>query len=552
MTNTFWDWPALDLGGQPPPARIELERGVWGKVPGAATDYRWIAATASFLTRHAGVEREVNVGSEDAPKRSCYWRSNGEIAYAVTSYPSRARDAAMRGDFIEKQVLAWRRGAALPAALGALLLLPRVAELDDEVWWEHRDRPELREEGLMLEMAPEEPLTGTAGLEEVVAQGLDELRLRLSEESLRDLLAALLAGGRAVALDVGDKPLSGAALAALLLALPRQLADRLSLAGWLPSTRADPEHLARRWDVVAGGSWKHPGPEPSAVHRNEAAQRAEALLEGRPEVAKQIRVSTAASSSDGDEVRIALWGPSAAGKTALIAQLYLFINEDRNGVDWEILPDKTSVAFIEQMRKEMHRNNRFPKATVINTAERIAYRFRNEATGAQAAMVVEDRAGKDFETFHEEARERLQTAQGLVLLFDPTREPAQLEVEVAGTLERVHVSRDAGDKDPRPIAVCVSKADKLVRTPADYEQALKRGEEFVREKVDGVLVRTLDRFCTNYRLFPVSSAGLKRIHGILEPTVFYDEGLNPRLGRGGVPLNLMVPFSWVLDEVAAS
>lgn len=552
-------WPALDLAGRPLRAELTCSRGVWGKAHGAATDYRWIAASPSFRFVHDGLERELNVGSEDEPRHAFFWRVVGEYAFAAVTYPSRARDAAGRGDFSEKQVLAWNRPADLPSALGALLLLPRTREWSDDVWWEERSRPGFSDPDFVLEIAGDEPVPVTPeDVETAVERGIRELCGWLSEESLRELFAALLAGGRAVPTPRRESgPLPPEALAAVLLPFPRPLCDRLSLAGWLPSRRFDLDQLAGRWDLVAGARWSEAqGPAPTSNQREQAARIVEALNQRNPAVLKKKAVVGAASlpapAVDDDSIQIALWGPQAAGKTVLIAQLYLYIGEPKLGIDWEILPDETSLEFIKQMRLQMYRNNQFPKATLPGAANEIIYNFFNRTTGRRASMVVEDRAGVDYERLHPEAQERLRAAKGLVLLFDPTRVPAQLELEVAQTLEQVHVSRGKGRKDERPIAVCVSKADVLVRTTADYDWAVHDGESFVRDKVDDVLVRTLERFCTNYRLFPVSSAGLKLVHGVVEPTVFYDETLTPRLGRGGEPLNLMTPFAWVLDEVDRS
>ncbi|MEE8525311.1 MAG: hypothetical protein V3T72_15350 [Thermoanaerobaculia bacterium] len=258
----------------------------------------------------------------------------------------------------------------------------------------------------------------------------------------------------------------------------------------------------------------------------------------------------AAGPAVGDKppVQLALWGPSAAGKTVLLAQLYLYMRRTR--VAWEIFPSDKSLDFIRQMRTQMHRQNFFPTATAVGTEERIVYHFRHRESGAKASLAVEDRAGVDFENLQPDAQERLRSAAGLVLLFDPTRNRTQLEIEVAQTLEDVHVSsgRDVG-KDDRPIAACISKADVLISSAADLARARDDPDGFVRERVDSILVDVLERFCSNYRLFPVSAAGLRLRHGVVEPAVFYDENLTPRIGRSGRPFNLMAPFAWVLDRL---
>lgn len=256
------------------------------------------------------------------------------------------------------------------------------------------------------------------------------------------------------------------------------------------------------------------------------------------------------SSPNGDPgVELTLWGPSAAGKTALLAQLY--IESEQESSAWEIFPTPESLEFIRQMRARMTVTNFFPSATSVGMVERIVYRFHHRASGAETTLVMEDRAGKDYEDLEDETRDRLATAAGLVLLFDPLRSPAALEQEVWDTLESVHVAAGRGaQKDDRPIAVCLSKADLLLRGPADLERAIATPDSFVRDRAGASLLRALDRFCGEYRLFPVSAAGVRTSFGVIEPLVFFDEDFNPRIcPEGGRPFNLMAPFAWLLDRV---
>jgi hypothetical protein len=106
-----------------------------------------------------------------------------------------------------------------------------------------------------------------------------------------------------------------------------------------------------------------------------------------------------------------------------------------------------------------------------------------------------------------------------------------------------------GRKDERPIAVCLSKADTLIRTPADFRRAIEWPDDFVREHLDPGLVRPLERLCANYRLFPISAAGVRLRYGAIEPVVFLDENLEPRICPGGRPFNLMAPFTWLLQQL---
>lgn len=261
---------------------------------------------------------------------------------------------------------------------------------------------------------------------------------------------------------------------------------------------------------------------------------------------------------DESAILLAIWGPAGAGKTVLMAQLHLETQAGQG--EWEVYPtDHGALKFIQQMQE--HRlNNEFPPATAVGGKEQVAYEFFNRASGARVALSVEDRAGKDFEheSLHEEARQRVNTAAGLVLLIDPTREPRHIQAQMSHLLMRMHTDRRASQpqgespKDPRPIAVCVSKADGLVERPVDYMRACQAPDAFVRDNDRWGLVPLLDKFCANYRLFPLSAVGVHLRHGVIESNTFYDENFNLRLKAPTRPFNLMAPFTWLVGQLAAS
>ncbi len=554
-------WPGLDLAGLDLPLQLDYERGVWGKVHGADSDFRWIAVSGLFAVQNDGLERELKLGSEDEPLRFQLWRCLNGIHYAVACYPSRATDAAGRSGFLEKQVLEWRRSDGLPAALGALLLLPRSASLDDNVWWKDRAKADWAEEDyqLSLEKAEHAPLSVTEErLEQIIEGGITGLFERTSEKALGELYARLLAGQRAVPLDGLESPLSAEALAVLLLPLPRDSADRLSMAGWLPAKRADAKRLQERWDLMMGSNrigLDQSVPVPSASQRQQGVRMAQALAQREPAALK----TTAAFSMPmpggtraETQIRLAMWGPSAAGKTVLLAQLFLEARTESDG-EWDIFPtDESSLEFISSMQ-ETRSSNLFPPATPVGAKDQISYRLRNRRTGVTASLMLEDRAGRDFEQFESEAQERLGSADGLILLFDPLRDKTGLRQEImqlSKALGRIHLARGHDyQKDDRPIAVCVSKADSLIESPADYRLACLNPHEFVRGQDHWGLIRELDTYCDNYRLFPVSAVGIQMQYGVIDTVAFYDEKLTQRLRSKGRPFNLMAPFAWIIAQV---
>jgi len=251
------------------------------------------------------------------------------------------------------------------------------------------------------------------------------------------------------------------------------------------------------------------------------------------------------------ELDLALWGPSAAGKTALLAQLFLLPSSAGEG--WEVFPTEASLPFVEQMQARLQTENLFPEANTVGAVDKLLYHFINRAAGIRASLHVEDRAGKESEEMNEEGQRRLNAAHGLMLLFDPMRERERLRDEVIRALQRLYVTRQHGadldPRDPRPIAVCLSKADLLIRTPEDALRARREPDAFVRERMVPELGGWIDRFCANYRLFPVSAAGIRVRRGVVEPVVFYDEGLRLRIGLGGEPFNLIEPFLWIFRQL---
>jgi hypothetical protein len=248
----------------------------------------------------------------------------------------------------------------------------------------------------------------------------------------------------------------------------------------------------------------------------------------------------------GRTVRLAVWGPTSAGKTVLLAKLFL----DAPASEWKIFTTEQSQKFAREMRELMQSENRFPQAT--GGHETVEVRLYHLATGREALLRLEDRPGSDSDALTEPMRSQLRDAEGLVLVLDPMADPYVLETKLWNTLEDVHVMTAAGASlDARPVAVCISKADVLIESAADLRLAIHDPGAFMRRQPAlHVLERPLKYLCGNYQFFPVSATGLRLRYGVVEPVVFYDEALATRLGPGGQPFNLMRPFAWLLDQVA--
>ncbi len=298
--STLLDWPAFSSRKFPTFEKIPYERGVWGKVPGAPTDFRWICRSSGL--EHKELAEQISLGTEDQPAKAQLWLRHGDRYYAAGLYESRAWDASGRTGFLEKQVLSWRRPSGTPAALGALLLLSHVASLNADIWWPRREDPAWSETDFFLQLAAEELEPRLDNLESAVRRGVEDLHEAVERKNLGNLYAQILAGRKPAYLTGLTKPPSPLALAVLLLPLPRELADAISLAGWIPSNRAPLENLGARWDVIVLPPFLGESVRVEDLNPEEKRQGwdfAEALLELDPELAQISAMPLALPKSAG-------------------------------------------------------------------------------------------------------------------------------------------------------------------------------------------------------------------------------------------------------------
>ena len=176
-------------------------------------------------------------------------------------------------------------------------------------------------------------------------------------------------------------------------------------------------------------------------------------------------------------------------------------------------------------------------------------------TGERVTLALEDRAGADFESLHPEVEAGLLAADGIVLLLDPRRADDRVFYEVSHTCERILLAAGAAAGraaacDPRPVAVCLTKADELLETADDYAAALADPGGFAAAHIGPRLCDYLETRFARLALFPVSAAGVRMRFGALEPVVFFDECLRPRVDCGE-PFNLLAPIDWLIRQVGA-
>ncbi|MFH1468445.1 MAG: hypothetical protein ABIO70_28910 [Pseudomonadota bacterium] len=249
------EWPGLGLFAGTGP--LAFRRGVYGKAHGAPTDFRWLAASPGLLEGGDELDRASGIGPLDSGlhHRGSFWKGLGEGRFmAMTSYPSRARDADERPCPLERQVLVCTAGAdGFGSALAALLLLPwSTGHPGEQVWWSERNSPRWNDPSFVLPLEEPEPLTlDEALVAEGIERGLAALG-ELGEARLRVIYRRALgpAGAEAAVLDGLVEPLTPEALACLLLPLDAESAARFSIAGWLYTRRMDLESLRAAWNVV--------------------------------------------------------------------------------------------------------------------------------------------------------------------------------------------------------------------------------------------------------------------------------------------------------------
>lgn len=519
MTTAKVSWPALAGSRE---GNLEVSELRW--LPGAAG---WSGSTPLYgvdtWTRLLPVAR----WAQAAPAQSLAAWLGGSPSLAVSV------DVAENGSGASTRVFAWDRGLDLPAALGALFL-PDLF-LTRRPFWQDAAGP------------AEAPLVRAIELGEIVrrtAAARSALLRLVDEASLAAAYAAVLAGRRAIPLQA-RAALPAEALGAFLLPLPLEVANRITIAGWYPGTfAAELVAWAEEWQVIATDQ-----PEVLAMpalerrFRERGRRLAAALVHGEP-----------LANSDVDGVGVALWGPSAAGKTALLAQLHLKTDQGSAGdflANWDSYPgDFATGIFFDQMRQRLTLENRFPAATSEADRQPLRYTFVERATGWKATLHLEDRAGIHSEKLETEMRQRLAAADGLVLLFDPLRPAGRLRTELLRTLEALQLGR--GEPDSRPIAFCLSKADALIHTAADWRLAREAPQDFVErylELHESQVLPSLKQYCANLRCFPIAAAEMDVVEGVPESRIFFDEAMEPRLVPGGTCLHLRSPFVWIFEEL---
>lgn len=249
---------------------------------------------------------------------------------------------------------------------------------------------------------------------------------------------------------------------------------------------------------------------------------------------------------------IALWGPSRSGKTALLS--YLLIRGAADNSGWKMSPTtRESLAVVRTRSDKILKNNEFPEGTAEANEQELSYEFEDRLTREKYLLETKDHAGIRSELLREREDEAfiegLTAADGIVLLLN--HDTVRHEADVAHTLWHVKLALKAegAGKRTKPLAVCMSKIDELIRDPEELMRLRDSDEEqerFVKGRLSESLRAQLDDDQFTVKYFAVSSVGLKLQHGLVQKSVFYDERLWLRPTTDfGTPMNLLEPFVWI-------
>jgi hypothetical protein len=247
---------------------------------------------------------------------------------------------------------------------------------------------------------------------------------------------------------------------------------------------------------------------------------------------------------------LALWGLPASGKTKLLSQLYLRQSQFQS--EWRIFPaNATTQKFVERERRKMVEEREFPMPTKEEAPEEIAYEFIHTTSDRRFHLFTVDLAGERSKRLDQ--LEPFTAAAGMLMLLDAGR-VANQATDFKSTLETFfRAARDKGhDRDERPVAVCLSKADFRIASQADLDRAEKDPEGFVAEcieKEDADLLHWVRQYCPHHKLLPVSSVGVCVRYGHVRPALFYDQRMVLRLTNDGAPLHVHTAFEWLLKEL---
>jgi hypothetical protein len=364
MKDNWQSWPALAGSGDISGIELRCELGIWGKAHGQGSDYRWLARSERFASELPDLARSLRIGAEDRAARFFAWRAleapAGLRYFALSVRPSQALDSSGRSALLDKLVLEWRpEGSCMPAALAALVWLAELERSSELDRWTSVGERNLGDADPTRAIAASECPTASLDAQRIAKTldiGVNALAARMDRERLGQVYARLLAGEAPALLAPLAEPLPASALAALLLPLPKEFANRCSLASWLPSARLDRDDLGHNWDLVCAP--QVPPTAAAGIDLDTAAHGAllaEALLIGEPN-----RLWTDA------------WGTLSSGPMRLTGEVERAVKPEAAFAAQAIRPSKSQRE--RGSRLNLRPPNRAGLGTLHRFADRIALR----------------------------------------------------------------------------------------------------------------------------------------------------------------------------------
>jgi hypothetical protein len=253
-----------------------------------------------------------------------------------------------------------------------------------------------------------------------------------------------------------------------------------------------------------------PGPAPAAPGNGSTT------LPPRPQPVTAAPPAPAGRSGGGaPPIRFGLCGAPSGGKTTFLASLSIAVAaaDEREVGRWSMTPaDDPSLTFLIERERELISGQRFPQAT----QQDVQYQWQidgklsappsrgwlrrqpREPEPVSFSLEVEDRPGGDFlldtssgVPISDAGLDRLAGAEALIFLFDPMRELARTDKDMANwqffskllhTLKmRLRATnRLVNGRLPHHVAVCVTKFDDpAVFVPAYNARLVDVGEDAV-------------------------------------------------------------------------
>lgn len=297
VNNNIYAWPALkesclnDEMIKKPSSTVE--RGITGKADRVQVDYRLLAASSGFSAFN---DIHVYLGADGQAINTLAWVNDNKKLRAVHIYPSRARDRTNRTGSMEKHLLEinaenLNRNCFL---LYQLVLLNRVNNYKDELWWQFKDKNEWGNSDYSLKIAVDTPINDIEmrNAQSQLSAAVARINEFITKEALVHFYQKILSSEKLVAPQfIKGKKVSIDIFLCLFLPLNYKMFDHFSfLLDWPPNARFNHKKLTEVWDIIPNMS-DYSAIEPS-IKSSDSYQQAEtyarALINNKPDLIKNI------------------------------------------------------------------------------------------------------------------------------------------------------------------------------------------------------------------------------------------------------------------------